>query len=526
MVDIKEATLPELATALAAADAQLDLHGEAVKTLRLIVPELLRRLAGSDHLPPNDQGGDVVVVGGDGTEVTVTAVATDRYDPFVATRTVAIHSSMSPYEIRQMVRNSEGQVERGTRVVVHGVVEGMWVGGGHAHAISNEDGTPVGDLEFVGQAASRIDGLKIGDNKGGCEGEIRFRSLNVRADDRDVEIEQLLDEVGVPTGEYLIHKEGEEDAVLVDLDEAHSDGDSQGDFAPIRLLDHMPDMHLILEAVRITVDKAWLGYAGFGIKWACFVKTCRLTVNGLVADAAREHTFYFHNTVDAWIEAAENLFRDFTDLLGVTRKMGNGRTFEQSANRVPQTYPKGGLASTGRIVLKGCIARMCGWEGVLPWRDSGGSIHAGGKAGGGSDFTNHGHTGELWAVYDCKSISPYCGTIAVWNETSKKNVTADNPMGYRGWMVDNDNLEGNEEVFNPLIEAPDGIAAYGTRRVEIVNFEQTGTGNRRMIQVSGTQELYVRGVTRDNNPVNLDTPDDFRVNHQAGAAAVLLVDVA
>ena len=173
------------------------------------------------------------------------------------------------------------------------VVEGMWIGGGHKYAISNADGSPLKNLRVMFGQGSRVDGFKIGTSRGGMEGELRLVNPRLRADDRDVGKAEF-----IGGQEYVVEKQGDEEAVTLEEEEAMHNGASQGDFAPLRVLDHMPMLHIVAINTIVEVDPSWVGYDGMGIKWAVFLKKCMATFDGITADSAREHTFYQNNTGD------------------------------------------------------------------------------------------------------------------------------------------------------------------------------------------------------------------------------------
>jgi len=453
------------------------------------------------------------------------ASASDRYSASWPTHTVvAIDASMTKMEILNAVRGSDsgGTVKPGTVVMVSGVIEGLWIGGGHAYAISNADGSPLGDLCLDFMPGARVDGFKIGDSKGGIEGELRLVNPVLRADDMDVTVKPL------PDGTYgVVKTDLDAEPVIIDSDEAMHNGETMGDFAPLRLLNHMPGLHLVAIATSIEVDDRWKSYDGMGIKWAVLLKTCRATFDGFIADPAREHSFYYHNTVDLFAEGATNRTRLLTDAAGDTRVLGNGRTFEQHANRVPQDFPKGGAASTGSVVWKDCEAVRCGWEGQLAWIDSHGVVHPGNPiAGGGSDFTCHGHTGNVYALIDCRSTKPYAGSVACWNEAVAQSKTDANPEGHRAWM-----LTPTGHIYNPIEDGD--LHGWGTTRFVVSGFTVMGERapqQRRPFLISGALRVELDGLSVNGFDDMDDLLNDIYpivvLNHQEGATPIgtLVVD--
>ena len=429
------------------------------------------------------------------------ADARDRYAPWTTTGPeVSITEGMSPLDIRDALRGANGLVVSGTTVRVSGAIKGLYIGGGHTYAVSNADGSPLGDLRFIFAPGARVDGLKLGNSKGGIEGELRLVDPVLRAASND-------------------------------------DGTEMGDFAPLRMLDHMPGMHLVVVNVDVEVDMSWKSYDGFGIKWAVYLKTCRATFYGFAADPAREHSFYYHNTIDLFVQHGTNRTRAFTDAAGDTRFLGNGRTFEQHANRVPQGYPAGGNPSRGSIVFKDCEAVRCGWEGQLAWADKDGVVHPGNpNAGGGSDFTCHGHTGDVYALIDCKSTDPFAGSVACWNEAAAKNATDANQLGMRGWLLrDVDTITEVIEgvVFSPLAgKLPE--KSWGTERFVVSGFTVTGERGpqqRQPFLISGArrvelEDLYVNGIDSLLEPLGDGFSDDVLLDHQPGVTPIetLVVD--
>lgn len=388
----------------------------------------------------------------------------DRFEEFIALREVHVDGSMSQKEIDDMIGDPNG-----TRVIVHGTIPQVYIGGSNNYAITGLDQTPVHDLEFVGaDDTATIKSVKFGGDRGGIDGEVRFRNITVQP---------ALD----------------------------------GDFSPFRTIGSMYDMHLIMQDVSLTVPEGWTGFM-FGMKWGARLQGPRLTVLGLESDPAREHTFYLSNCSDVWLENVRNRTRMYTDVAGVIRELGNGRTLIQHANRVPDTYPKGGNPSTGSIVYKNCVATLCGWEGITAWTDKEGNIHAGGKPGGGSAFTLHGHTGDRFLMLNCTAQDTLSGGIAVWSEPGYGKATESNPLGIRSWMISE-----SGETYNPFLAA--SVDGWTARQVDIVNYVQEAAGSRTAILVSGTRRLTIEGAMVEGVPATVES-GHIKLNHQAGVRAI------
>ena len=394
-----------------------------------------------------------------------------RYEEFVASREVHLYADMSSQDIDAAM----GEDPTGVRAVVHGSIAPIYIGGGKPYSITGPDGTAAHDILFVGaDDTATIRGVKFGTSAGGVSGEIRFSGLTM-----------------TPS--------------------------TDGDFAPLRTLDHMIDMHLILEDIRLETFDDWKAFGGFGMKWGALINGCKLTVIGLVADPAREHTFYIKNCWDVWIQDARNTTRMFTDAAGVERELGNGRTFEQHSNRVPNDFPKGGAPSKGVFVFKNCVGVMCGWEGMLAWADAEGEVHAGGKAAGGSTFTVHGHTGSLVRYIDCEALDPYCGGLAIWNEVGSNTKSNANVLGLRGWMFD---LEG--ELFNPLESTE--LDGWCTDRIEVQGYRQNSVGSRTPLLLAGVREVSLVDLMIAGEPV-ADGSEHIKINHQKGVTPIELMEI-
>lgn len=531
MSELDDTPLTDLVTALNEADEKItegltEIEGGRVKVLqsqavlRVVVPEVLKRLIAIDvPLPPDDDvppdppeppnNGGVVVINTGGNPQSFDS-ALDRIDinRFDDVPSIYVEEGMTEQEVAAAVNPvlyANGGV---AQIVVSGKIGSLYIGGSHAQAIHN-DGEPIVALHVVGHGSgAEVGAIKFATNRGGVDGEVRLENIDVTP-------------------------------------KADGNGNGIGDKAPIATLDSMYSMHLVLLNVGTKSPLGWTAYDGMGAKWAVFLSGCRLTVMDLVADPVREHTFYIKNMRDAFVERARNTTRLFTDAAGDVHLIGNGRTFEQHSNRVPDVYPKGGKFSEGDIVFKDCEAHACGWEGMLAtekweyaevplldpvtgeqviFESSVGpvpqthmvkelvGINPGGKPSGGSDYTNHSHTGGGWYLFNCQSIQPNCGGVAAWNEISHKKKSTENPNGNRSWLIG-----ANGEILNPY-EVDSGGDGHGTNLVVIEGYRMEGRGNRTPMLLSGTKELHVDGALLDGAPMELGV--DIKLDHQAGASLI------
>jgi hypothetical protein len=413
--------------------------------------------------------------------------AVDYYDStkFDDAMSVHVNETMDEAEVAYYITDALDIADGAPlRVFVDGEVGRITLGGKTKRAITTTNGKPIGDIEFVGRAdgerAATIFGLKFGGGASGIDGEVRL------------------------SGDLVV------------CPARNGDGTGMGDKASIATLEEMPLLRLvILEGVSCDAPIEWPHYEGFGYKWAVFLSGCTLVVDGNstrpFAAPAREHTFYVKNMRFVFVERAWNDTRLVTDHSGVTRVLGNGRTFAQHSNRVHDVYPKGGDPSVGRIVFRDCVAHHCGWEGLLD----------GGKASGGSDFTCHGHTGESFELIDCESVNPYCGSIACWNEVSHKKKTASNPEGVRCWLSYEDATL--TATLNPSAVPVPATNAHGTRRVRVEGFQVVGprlASHRTPLLISGVRVLDLEGVRVNDDYITDDASPHLRLNHQRGVAPI------
>ena len=155
-------------------------------------------------------------------------------------------------------------------------------------------------------------------------------------------------------------------------------------------------------------------------------------------------------------------------------------------------------------------------------KDDGG-VNLGGKAGGGSDFTCHGHTGDSFELIECESNESYCGSVAVWNEVSNSKKADNNPLGIRSWMI-----RGSGD--DPVIYDPfSGVTeeSWATSLVAIIGFEVFGKrapNQRTPFLVSGTRTLHADGLVVDGKTVLVGS-EHLRLDHQKGATPIKQVVV-
>lgn len=195
------------------------------------------------------------------------------------------------------------------------------------------------------------------------------------------------------------------------------------DFAAIRMESMAPAFKLV--AHDITVSGAGGGWKGFGMKWGMVLMGCEASIEGVWFGPALEHSLYLMNMRDYTLNDCEN-----GTLLKDGRVLGNGRTFFQHSNRLPNGGAGiGGPPSSGTHRILNCTASHCGHEGIEY-----------GTPEGGSDFTYHGHTGVEVLMEGLTSYNPYCGSVAFWNPSADKLITTDNPYGLDAWQVSGGSL--------------------------------------------------------------------------------------
>ena len=479
MTKIKDATLDEIAALLITADQELTSFSWAI---REAVPELLKRamagkpldvatvaawLEGEATDPELAKVRVVLTLIEDATIPTIPtipaepkpptaqpATGRDRIDQATPKRTVVLNPGDNHM-------TALGGTITDTRVIVNGDVGRIKIGG---NGLKMEGGVS----EIVGTGTGIVNGIKLdGDPKG---------------------------QLRIGEGLYV-------------QPEAKADGSSMGDFAPIRGMAAMPNMHLVLDNALLTAPESWTGYDGFGMKWAMWIKGCRLTVLDTIFSAAREHSVYGHNMLDVWIEGSSNTAR----LVG-GKPLGNGRTFIQFTNRIPigdrepGKHAKGGDPATGSIVFKNCTSNYTGWEGLLDKIDPTGQLDPlnYGK-GGGAAYTVAGHTGDFVRIEGCHSQMPYAAGIAVYVDQAKKKLWAElsnggmNPLGYRSWMIDEAG-----KFFDPTRDDILPESTWATNRLEIVGYTQSRFGSRVPVSVAG-----VRTFAHDSSPNDAGTILDY-----------------
>jgi len=430
MKDITDKTLDEIKGDLIISD----IREQKEKTVqRNHVAELIRRLEVVE--PP-------IVIPPD-PPIAPPSEGRDRIDQSQPARTVVLKDGDNPMQ-------KLGGTITDTRVVVEGSVGRIKIGG---NGLKMEGGVSeiVGGDSF--DLVGTVNGIKLD---------------------------------GDPKGQLRIG-----DGVIVQP-EAKADGSSMGDFAPIRGMGAMPNLHMVIDNAILNAPEGWTGYDGFGMKWAMWIKGCRLTVLDTLFGAAREHSIYGHNMLDVWVEDSENTAR----LIG-GKPLGNGRTFLQFTNRVPigdrepGKHAKGGDPATGSIVFKNCTANYTGWEELLDKIDPTGALDPlnYGK-GGGAAFTVAGHTGPLVRIEGCHAQMPYAAGVAVYVDQAKKERWPElsnngmNPLGYRSWMIDEAG-----HLFDPTRDDILPESTWATNRLELVGYTQSRTGSRAPVSVAGVRTL-------------------------------------
>ncbi len=450
----------------------------------------------------------------------------DRFDPklfeYAAMRgdIVVIDGGMSQQLVAELIYKAMVK-DGGNEIVVRviGKCPAIYIGGGDrkAKTVHYDNGTPVSSIQFIGVTSdAEISGLKFDDDYGGIDGEIRLSGT--------LKVSPV----------------------------SNSDGTGQGDKACIACRTLMPNLHLVMEeGIDTVVPEEWTRYDGFGAKWGVFLMGCKLTAIRPIGDPKREHEFYIKNMVSSHVYQGTNRTRMWTDPAGATRELGNGRTYAQHSNRVPDVYPKGGPPSQGDVIFEECNAVCCGWEGMLAWEKKGTKlvpvldddgeetfytdgdpileevptieVRSGKKHGGGGfDFTGHGNTGASFQVLRCKSTRPHCGSVANWNEPGpKEKRTENNSSGLRCWMIDapsNGNPTG--AIINPLTTSLT-VAGHATRLVIIEGYEviDKPEGTRVAFQVSGTKRLEMTGCNVNGDPVGIGTPH-LKLDHQDGQTPI------
>jgi len=393
----------------------------------------------------------------------------EALEPLEVNRTVVVHQDMT----EQDVSGALGRVGPGTRVLVRGQVPRMRLGGGgHGNQIIRGlPGRPLEHVEFTHEPGSGFEAVIHGvdlfpdkHDSGGVGAGVRFRG---------VAIEPIRDGDDIPTGSK----------------------------APVQTIGTLNDLHLVLDDVDLRAPEHWTGYGGFGMKWACVTHGARVTGRDVSCAPALEHSFYPHNTRDGVVLiSSRNRVRWMLGDDGITRPLGNGRTFAQHANRFTEGDPSGGL-----IKLIDCVAERTGWQEILDHIDAEGNIapdHYGN--GGGAAFTCHGHTGPAFILEGCHAEEPYCGVVAIWNEPGKDvPKTEVNPRGIRAWQC-----AGDDGVINPATHQ-----SWGTRRARVTGLTWSRRGTRPPVQISSVAQLEL-------DPGYMLDPYTWQLNHQAGVRAI------
>jgi len=482
MPKIEDATLKQIAALMLKAEQDLTSFSFAV---RIAVPELLKRLE-QYETPPVEPDIKPTPVPGHKES------ATDLYDAgkfedCADLDSVNISSGMTQKGIADIIeygiKSAKGKP---LRVNVSGKVSAIYLGGGHKHAINTEE-LPLGDIELYGLTEdAEICGLKFGSDKGGVNREIRLSG-------------------GVAVSPH-----------------ANPDGTGMGDKAAIHVRDHGTGLKLVITpGSTCRVDPTWEDYDRMGCKWMIFGSDFELVVDAddlmPFCDPCREHSFYLKNMRSVFVEGAWNAARVMQDAAGDEWLLGNGRTFAQHTNRPPAEYPKGGPASTGRIVFKDCVATRCGWEGQLATMGADMQVIPGNpKAGGGSDFTCSGHTGIVYELRGCESLEGYAGAVACWSEQVHTSESAQNPDGYRCWMFDDEGAANDPALVTLASDK------WSTKFVDIKNFSVSGERTpeqRPAFLLSGTEALSLESLSVFGESIH-EGSEHLRLNHQSGATPI------
>lgn len=241
----------------------------------------------------------------------------------------------------------------------------------------------------------------------------------------------------------------------------------ENDKAPVRTIGACYDA--ALEFYGVATESPYDGFDGFGMMWGMTTIGCSVKLQDVSFGAAKEHGLYAMNS--RGIEAVRVTNR--TRLLGVGGlELGMGRTLLSHQNRVDDAIGAiGGSPSVGFVRFTECVAHRCGHEGL---------IH-GGPPSGGSDFTVGGHTDTV-VMRDIRSVDPFCGGIAVWNEKAKGKQP-------RAWQIDGD---GN--IWNPN---PSGDIGWGIDALIVEGYTQTRSDvplGRTPILVGGCGSVQMSGI--------------------------------